>query len=406
MTIENDFKKWLLGQTSGLNEDRILRKGTGERRSHLRFYNGCGLDSVDQLTKLLTEQNLKFTKNDNYTGSPIYKGQGFDVSWNGNTVGVLLGVAPAGNIERKKYSPKNLNLADYKTKSLKDFKKVIVSNLTLVEKDQGIRDCLISMLDNIEKSTKIKDHTFLKNNINKVTSDFGEILGAFISVKNGKEIHFPATSNNNIADFYEDGVPVSAKGRKAGNTLNLGSYKDLIPQNTNTEKFLYSLAAHDKDLFFAMGAKLCPEAAKLSKWVGGTTESKVIEFVKKTSFDQFYDNIKQDPAFKGLGIPLESKNDRPKDFWEKGSTDPFYFTLNTIINRLWGRVDTKEITAIINKLNSNVKFLHIDIVNLNIVSREVPFEKINQWGTHYWSRATKAWHNWMAVQSIEEAKND
>jgi hypothetical protein len=56
-------------------------------------------------------------------------------------------------------------------------------------------------------------------------------------------------------------------------------------------------------------------------------------------------------------------------------------------------------------LNANVKFLHIDLVGVNITATEVPFVSIEQWGTHYWSRATKAFHNWMAVQSIE-AKND
>jgi hypothetical protein len=405
MTIETDFKKWLLAKVPTLNESRITRKGSGERKSHLRFYNGCGIGQVTELTSMLDSCSLSYISNDNYTGSPTYKGHGFDVSWNGKTVGVLLGVARAGNIERKKYSPKNLNLAGKTFNNITAFRNDVVKSLTQVEADVGIRDCLISMLDNIESGTAVTKHAFLKNNLNKVTSDFGEVLGAFISVKKGNSVFFPETSNNNIADFYENNLPVSAKGRKAGNTLNLGSYKDLIPKTTNTEKFLYSLATHNKDLFFEMGANLCPEAKLIASWVGGTSEAKVKAYIKKTSFDQFYDKIKSNDSFKGLGIPLESKNDRPKDFWDEGSTDPFYFTVNTIINRLWGRVHTAEITSVINGLNANVKFLHIDLVGVNITATEVPFVSIEQWGTHYWSRATKAFHNWMAVQSIE-AKND
>jgi hypothetical protein len=401
-TIESQFRSWLLSRDNRLNEARISRKSSGERQSHLRFYSGCGIDSVSELLAIFDANKITYQPCDAYTGSPLYKNQGFNVQWNGHTVGVLLGVAAQGHIVRKQFSPKNLGLAGKTYSAMSLFRKDILQGLTQTEKDASIVECLVSMLDNIEQGTPVIAHPFLKQNLNKVTSDFGEVLGAYISVKQGHTVHFPDNSNNNIADFYEDNVPVSAKGRQAGNTLNLGSYKDLLPRNTPTELFLYSLSSHNKDLFFETGAKLCAEAAKLADWVGGTTEAAVAKYVKSITYDQFYNKIAKDPVFQGLGIPLESKNDRPRDLWQAGSTDPFYFTLNTVINRLWGRKHTGEITKIIKKLGSNIKFLHIDIENSNIKSREVPFVSIERWGTHYWSRATKAWHNWMAVQSITE----
>ena len=46
------------------------------------------------------------------------------------------------------------------------------------------------------------------------------------------------------------------------------------------------------------------------------------------------------------------------------------------------------------------KFITIDIVNNNVVSNEIEFGDVSVWKTVYWSRATKAWHNWMAVEPV------
>lgn len=397
-TVETEFRKWLIDNHPKLNKDKIVRKGNGERKSHLRFYQGCGIASLNDFFNFF--QNFSMVPNDNYTGSPIYKGQGFDVTWNNNLVGILFGVAKEGNIERKKYTPKALGLNGATFTDTKVFRQNIVTSLESVETDKQIFNCLISMLDNIEGRGSITDHPFLKQNTNKITSDFGEILAAYKSCLSGKEISFPYNSNNNIADYYVNGKAYSAKGRKAGGKVNLVDYKNLISLDSDAGNLLYSLADHNKNDFFKYAAKLCTEANELAVWVGGTDENAVKTFIANTSYDSFYNKVTK--QFGGLGVPLTSKDERPRQLWAQGDTNPFYFTLNTIVHRFWGVKNSDQITEIVSKFLNAAIFVHIDIQNLNIDIREVPFKNIDKWQTAYWSRATKAWHNWMAVEPCKE----
>lgn len=397
--IETEFKNWLLSKSS-LNKDHLVRK-SGERPAHLRLSRGCGIEQFSELTSLLESLSLSYDLCDNYTGSPTYKGHGVNVNWQGHTVGVLLAVAKDGHVERKKYTPKKLGLTDIEFTDSSVFRNLILAGLDRVESDVSIRECLVSMIDNVQNKTPITNHPFLKVNTNRITSDFGETLAAYESSLKGNTILFPDAGNNNIADYYENGVPVSAKGRKTGGKINLSSYTSLIDRTTVTGEFLYSIATHDQSGFFAAGAKLCPEAEWLARRVGGTSKGHVENYINTVTYDMFYDPIKADPRFKGLGIPEEG---RPRELWMQGDTNPFYFTLNTFMNRLWG--DTAEssssITPIVSKFLTEPKFVHIDIVDYNVVTYELPFVDVGQWRTAYWSRATKAWHNWMAVEPVRK----
>ena len=60
--------------------------------------------------------------------------------------------------------------------------------------------------------------------------------------------------------------------------------------------------------------------------VGGTTIIEVGQFVRETRYDDFYNYISNTPEHKGLGLPDEG---RPRELWDQGSTEPFYFTVNT-----------------------------------------------------------------------------
>lgn len=397
--LETQFKDWLIEQEPKLDKNYISRHG-GERPFHLRFRSGCGIDTVDEFKTLFVDHKLIVENCDDFTGSPDYKGQGFRVDWRGHKVGVILAVQRAGRVKRKAYAPKNLGLAGYRAETPAQFKQDIITGLIQAEPDAEFRNCLISMLDNIDSNTPIVTHANLKVNTNRITSDFGEVLAAYMSACRGNVIEFPVNSNNNIADYIENDKPVSAKGRAAGNKLNLSDYKNVIPKNSNVGKFLLSLAEHNKNDFFKYGAKVCKQARLLAEWVGGTDEADIVKYVKSISYDEFYNKIKADPQFEMLGIPLASKDARPRELWAQGSTEPFYFTLNTIIHRLWGIRDTATISQVIKKFLTEVKFLHIDIENQAITSQEIPSTNIETWGTEYHSRATKAWHNWMGVQGI------
>jgi len=391
-TKEARLKKFLLERLS-LNKNRINRHH-GETPVHLRFMNECGINTFPELKEKLSLLDLEYTEADYkyFSRSPDYGSQGLLLNFNDEIVGLQFNVPIEGRIKRKILSPKSLGIEGDTFTNREILRGRIINGLDNFE----FADCLISMLDNIDNKTPIRGlENVARQDVNRITSDFGEILGAYIAVGNGTTIYFPSNSNHNIADYYENDQPVSAKGRKAGGKVNLNSYKTLIDQTTTTGKFLYSLAEHNKDNFFKYAAKLCLEVNNIAKMVGGTTVIEVEQFVRETSYDDFYNYISNTPEHKGLGLPNKG---RPRELWNQGSTDPFYFTVNTLISRLWGGSNVDKISEVVVKFLKEPKFITIDIVNNNVVSNEIEFSDVSDWKTVYWGRATKAWHNWMAVE--------
>ena len=410
-TVDRQFLNWLLENTTNLSNEKIKVKGPGERKPHIRFSSGCGLSSRDEFLKLFKSLNLPFEQIHTEDFSKTYDLGGY-VKWRGNSIGVLFGVAKDGNAERKKYAPDSLGLAGYKTAVHTELRSKIIAGLTAVEQDVGFRNCLVSILDNVETKTSIEDHPFLQQNINKIKSDFGEVLAAYMFCLKGCEIEFPNNSNNPGIDFKADGHPYSVKAPNGGGKVNLKDYKDSIPQATNTGKFLHSIATHNRDDFFKYAALLSPEVQTLAEWVGGTTREAVKKYVASCSYDEHYAKMKADARFtvknQTLGIP-ENSNQKateltPRELWASGSLEPFDFTLNTIINRCWGEKNSTAITAVVSGILTNATFIHVDIKDLNIVTKITPFENVSTWKTVYWSRATKAWHNWMAVEPTKETE--
>jgi len=360
----------------------------------------CGIEDLDSFLTILDATGFQRTPTDEYTGAPRFYGKGFNVNFNGNEVGVLFSKTGKGHIEQKKLTPMTLKINGYRTKNPVEFRQKILDGLDTVEKDVDVKDCLISILNNVENNTPISDPTgFLKKltNVSMVTSDFGEVLAAYKSCLEGKEVYFPTASNNQIADYYEDGRPISAKGRKGGAGVNLVKYKDLIPLNNDVGKFLYSLATHDRDMFFEYGAKICPQAKLLADWVGGTKQEAVMAYVKTISYKDFYSKVEQEIGT--LGIPT---GDGLDTIWAEGDINPFNFTLNTIIDRYWGRYNSEDITAVVGPLLNGATFLKIDIQGSNVVFSELKFEDVKQWGTRYWGNAKSAWNNWMSVAAVIE----
>lgn len=393
---EIQFKNWLLEKVD-LDKERIIRK-KGETETHLRLHSGCGLKSLDEMIEILEKNNLSYHFYEGYSRSPDYRGHGLKVKWNNDNIGILVAIQKPGRIKRKELNPKTLGLDGYRTNSSKDFKEKIISGI----KNHKFSTVLISMLDNVETGKPIQGLEKIQpQDINRITSDFGEILGAYQSVCNGNEIYFPEASNEPIADYYENNRPVSAKGRQTGGKVNLSGWKHYIDRKTDTGKLLYSIADHDKDNLFKYASKLSKEINAIKNMVGGTDQKSVSKYVIETSYDEFYNYIKNNPSHNGLGIPDEG---RPRLLWENGSTEPFYFTINTLINRLWGWSATKEITKVVESFLKKPKFITVDIVNLNIETKEINFSEVKEWKTAYWSRATKAWHNWMAVEPAKGLK--
>lgn len=397
MSTENDFKKFLVSTVPNLNKDFINRHA-GENPIHLRLKPGCGFESVESMISVIESLNLPFDMDNRYSRSPDYIGHGVTVTWNDTKIGLLLAVQKDGRIKRKSLSPKNLGLNGMKFSTVNSFETVIIKSI----KGHTHFNFLASMINNIKTGAPVLDTAGIhKEDISRITSDFGEVLAAFASVHKGKTISFPKTSNNTVADFIENGVPVSVKNPKGGGKVNLSAYKDLINTTTDTGKLLYSIADHNKDDFFKYAARVSPLVNSIATLVGGTNVSDVEKFVKSTRYSDFYNLIRSNKECKMLGIPDDG---RPEELWNQGSTEPFYFTVNTLLNRIWGQNNNNGVSDIVVEFLTKPKFVKIDLKNNNIVFEEIKFKSIKHWGTCYWSRATAAWHNWMGVEPIKEKK--
>jgi len=72
-----------------------------------------------------------------------------------------------------------------------------------------------------------------------------------------------------------------------------------------------------------------------------------------------------------------------------------------LVSRLWGETATKEISIIVTQFLNEPMFVVLDIENNQCIIKETNFSDVENWKTVYWSRATKAWHNWMGVEPLK-----
>lgn len=409
-TVETKFISWIISKNASLNRNRISRRA-GESKSHVRFSSGCGLQSEKEFLELF--DGLEYTPMALNEFSKSYNTGGY-ITWNDQKVGVLYGIAQQGNSERKRWSPESLGLSGYETKDLKDFKTKILNGLTSInEKETPL---FISILDSIEFGTSIPDSKFLETNKSKITSDFGEVLAAYDDVAKGFKIKFSNKSNQKVFDYSvlvkNKWIDLSVKNPKGGGKVNLSDYANLIDLTDTHSKILHALGTHNRDDFFTLSATVCPQVKKVSDIVGGLTKKDRIAYVNTHTYDEFYEQIKNDQLFVIKKQPLGVPDDQgwkpneltPRALWAKGSLDPIDFTLNTFINRFWGHTYSKEISNVVTKFLNKAKFKIVDICDGSVYIKERKFSDVKQWETVYWSRATKAWHNWMAVEPTKETK--
>lgn len=411
-TAEKKFIDWVVSLHPNLNEERIFRKGSGEGKPHVRFSSGCGINSSEEFLKLF--EGLDYSPMSENEFSKTYT-IGGRINWAGNNIGVLYGIAKEGHSERKRWTPESLGFGGYSTDNITDFKNKIIDGLKNIG-EQEI-DLFINLLSNIESKTPIKETSFLKNNKSKITSDFGEILAAYDDVNNGFKIKFSSKSNQKVIDYStfieNEWKDISVKNPKGGGKVNLSDYVDLIdctdPKNIPAH-ILYAIGSYNRDKLFELAALDCAQVKKISEIVGGTSKEARMKYVKEHSYDEFYDQIKSNKLFvlkhEPLGVPNQQEwkpNElTPKAMWENGSLHPIDFTLNTLISRFWGESNVEGISKVVVKFLNKPKFKIVDIVNGNVIISEVEFKHVNKWKTIYWSRATSAWHNWMAVEPVKE----
>ena len=394
-SIETQFKDFLVENLQSLDYNLgTVKRQTGEHKPHIRMRHSS-IPNIGIITSFLDSKNIKYKFDNSYTRTPDYFGNGITVDWNGHKVGFLLALHKKGGVKRKDYTPDNLNLSGKSYSSSFDLKKDVLESLT----QDSNYDFLKSLLEHLEgSSNNIKIERYSAADINRISSDFGEILCGYYKLLRGYSIEFPLGSNNPIADIIVDGnIPISVKGHNAGKKVSLSAYKKLIPTDTDTGRFLKSIATHNRDDFFKYAARLCPAVREVANTVGGTSKKSVEKYVKKVSYSDFYSYISNTEVFKGYGIPSGGRGTKPSDLWARGSLDPFYFTVNTLIDRLWGRVETDNISSIMKNINSSLVFMDISIKGSGVTIKEQSFESSRKWETIYWSSATAAFRNWIGI---------
>lgn len=416
-SIEREFIDFIVKSNTKLNKDRI-QVNEGENKRHIRFHNDCGLYSESEFKSLFTGYSY-FEVNDQ-SFSKKYKIAGY-VQWNGNNIGVLFAKVNDGESARKQFTPSRLGLSVQTFDSSQGLIESVIKGLRKnKEKESTIND-LVSLLENVIDSKKeVNDSNFLRKNKSIITSDFGEILAALNEILKGNKIQFP-NGNNSIVDFFEyssikDYKGVSCKNPKGGGKTNVSSYRsELSSYNSDIGHLLYCISSHNRDGLFDVSSKLCPAIKKIKNKIGGLDEDSRLTYVNTHSYDEFYDWVKSEPIFRSFGIPSDQKNKptelTPRSLWDSKGKDclnPIDFTINTIIARLLSPQYINEISKVISKIVTEPKFMLVDIdfSRKRVLITEKEFKDVNRWKLVYWSRSTKAWHNWIAVEPEEGIQND
>lgn len=409
--IERQFVKALLGVNPEILSQPNVQPNDVKWGTRIKFNDATGIRTRDDLARVLEKLGISNLTPKVLSGAPKYADRGFLVEWNNYSIQILLNSSnqEQGFYPRKTFSPEKLNLDGYKTTTNNPAKEIADRAIDSINQSAIINDLHKPIITEIINSV-LEQRTFAESKwlnesgeLSKIESDLGETLAAIYSALQGNQISFPDTSNNKFADFIENTTLVSVKSPKGG-SVNLSDFADILPNKTPVERVFWSCGNHDKEELFAAAAVGKGIIQDLSNLVGGTTIASVQKFVNATEYDTFYNWIKshkENPTL--LGLPDEGV---PRTIWANGNLDPFYFTLCTLINRIWAENNQPEISNVLKSILTGPKFLDvcIDVNKKCVIITEQHFDDVENWTMHYWSRATKAFHNWPAARRIKEKK--
>ena len=395
-SIEKEFGNFL-SEKFNLNKDG-MQKHSGENPIHLRIRDKSGIIDSQDFEKKLQSLDISYKKTQGkvYSRSPDYIDNGFNVKWRDHQIGVLLAIQKPGKVRRKEFTPGELQLETEYNEPDKFY-----SDVSTGLGSHPLNECLMSMLDNLKDNKPIKDLDKVeKEDVSRITSDFGEILVAYKSLLSGNVWNFPKNKNEKVIDGYENGIPVSVKNDKGGGKVNLSEYKNLIDQSTSAGKFLFALASHQKEEAIKTGVQLDEELQKL---IPDPSNEGLKRLINEISYDDFYAKVSVNEYFKGLGVPAPKHNQRAKELWNQQDLNPIHFTILTLISRIWGESEkgVKQISSVVKQFLNKPKFVKVEIQGLNISITEQKFDAIEDWKTIYWSRATAAWHNYPGVEPLK-----
>lgn len=342
------------------------------------------------------------------SGGRAYNSSGFLIKWKSTEFVVLLkGIA---NIRRKQFTPDNLGLSgkSYPCGAGAKLYKDVLNQIQKLQCQQELKDVLVDLTKAIKFNRRFSDQSMLLlKSSNIIQTDFGEVLAALGRAIKGDSITFPINSNNNGVDFIGLSIPYSVKIPN-GDHINLRPFAHLIKGNTPVEKYFLGCATSDLDLIFNAISQTSGICQDLFWWVnriaGGTTKMHIEKFTTKITFNQFIDWLEDKQSDRGrvLGIPQNRSMKKAEQLWNNHSTNPFYFTLVTLSQKIWGEQYSKEISDFGRKLFKKDRTVFLTI-NINLDTKHIEcteqaIDAVYDWKIWYIGYCTNPVSNWPGIR--------
>jgi hypothetical protein len=264
---------------------------------------------------------------------------------------------------------------------------------------------LMSILDVVDGLGKFKNTHILSADKSRITSDFGEVVSAYIRVTKGQKVFFPKESNHPSVDFFADGVGVSAKGDKGSSRLSIIDYADSIQTlgNSNVAQVLKYLC--DRKIYDVLNvaADACDELQFFKNKLRTITMESMKKYVNDVNYDTYVKDIIT--AQKGGIIGLPKKETECRNYWSKGDVNPLLFTLCTFLHRFYSQQNIDKLSELVVKLftDTNIEFEYFDYdINAESISIDIlPISQYKVWEINYWGNAASALNNWPAVKGLQ-----
>jgi hypothetical protein len=332
------------------------------------------------------------------------------INFNGESVYVVVREARSRKgghfVVQKQTAPEKLFLQTSYT-SASQLKADVVAGLQQAGIDLYVADALISLLDVADQtSNNFRNIDVLDTDKSFITSDFGEVLGAYLHlVKGAKQVVFPTSSNNLNIDYTVDGIGYAHKSVKGSSrfTLDATVANSLLKLTYNCPhlKVLQSIVGRDKFSILNNAVPNCKELAHWYNLLGQFSEESLQEYVNTHSFEQYIEEVYNSQHGK-LGIA--SKTDQVKQIWNQGSIEPMLFTFLTFMARYYSERFTTELGKIVRSVIGDNIFEYVDYntINNEITVVQKPYQSYTQWRIHYHGNSLKAFNNWPAPVGIND----
>ena len=339
------------------------------------------------------------------THSSAYKGK--KLTFNNQEVHIVVRDKNSNGVhymKRKDVTPDRIGLGN---KTFTDASQMRIAVQT------GLSNCtteentiaLMSILDVVDAGGKFENTHVLTADKSRITSDFGEVVSAYVRVKNGQEVFFPKESNYPGIDFFADGVGVSAKGDKGSSRLSTIDYVDAIAKlgNSNEAQVLKHLSNRRIYEMIDTAANNCAELNFWKTKLGNITAESVLDYVSNYTYDNYISDVKQSQNGAVIGLP--KKEEQCRTYWANKDINPLLFTLCTFVDRYYSEQNVDKLSNLVVQLfnTSNIEFEYFDYdVNENTISINIlPITQYKVWKINYWGNAASALNNWPAVKGME-----